>query len=250
MDAPTIEEVCAVAFGKSIYFYQKDIIDAAFRHRKITIRATTRAGKSYCMAMVAILRATLLPNHPVGIIAPTHDKTRIIMNYVADLLASNPMFDEWAMVSTEGLTKLERLRKEVSKKRITGTNGSAIQCLSVDLDARGFGVMGWAFPCLPKDVLILTDKGKITIGEIVDKKLKCRVLSRSKRGKLEFMSILKRSKHEATHQTSIITKSTEIKCTPNHPLYIRGRGFVEALKIKKGDEVGVVGYGFNKSSPR
>ena len=159
---PTIEEACAIAFGKSIYFYQKDIINASFRSRKTTIRATTRAGKSYCMAMVAILRATLLPNHPVGIIAPTHDKTRIIMNYVADLLAANPMFDEWAMVSTEGLTKLERLRKEVSKKRITGTNGSAIQCLSVDLDARGFGVMGWAFPTVIVDETDMIDDESYT----------------------------------------------------------------------------------------
>ena len=185
MDAPTIDEVCAVAFGKSIYPYQKQIIEAAFRHRKITIRATTRAGKSYCMAMVAILRAVVLPNHRVGIIAPTHDKTRIIMNYIADLLASNAMFDSWAMVSTEGLTKLERLRKEVSKKRITGTNGSSIECLSVDLDARGFGVMGRAFDCLPAGAVILTDKGKIKVEDMVRERLRCRVLSRGKNGKLE-----------------------------------------------------------------
>jgi hypothetical protein len=137
--------LCAVAFGIDIYDYQETILKAAFTCRKITIRATTRAGKSYCMAIVAIMRAITLPNHTVGIIAPTHDKTRIIMNYIAELLASNPMFDELVMVSTEGLTKLERLRKEVSKKRITFRNGSSIQCLSVDLDSRGFGVMGWGF---------------------------------------------------------------------------------------------------------
>ena len=114
MDA-TIEDACAVAFGKTIYPYQKEIIEASFKQRKTTIRATTRAGKSYCMAMVAIMRAVLLPTHKVILVAPTHDKTRIIMNYIADLLASNPMFDQWAMVSTAGMTKLERLRKEVAE---------------------------------------------------------------------------------------------------------------------------------------
>ena len=156
MDA-TIEDACAVAFGKTIYPYQKEIIEASFKQRKTTIRATTRAGKSYCMAMVAIMRAVLLPIHKVILVAPTHDKTRIIMNYIADLLASNPMFDQWAMVSTAGMTKLERLRKEVSKKRITGTNGSEIQCLSVDLDSRGFGVMGWAAPTVIIDETDMID---------------------------------------------------------------------------------------------
>jgi len=140
-----MKHLCAVAFGIEIYPYQERILEAAFSKRKITIRATTRAGKSYCMAMAAILRAVVLPNHRVGIIAPTHDKTRIIMNYIADLLASNPMFDDLVMLSTEGMTKLERLRKEVSKKRITFKNGSSIECLSVDLDSRGFGAMGRAF---------------------------------------------------------------------------------------------------------
>ena len=250
MDAPTIDEVCAVAFGKSIYPYQKQIIEAAFRHRKITIRATTRAGKSYCMAMVAILRAVVLPNHRVGIIAPTHDKTRIIMNYIADLLASNAMFDSWAMVSTEGLTKLERLRKEVSKKRITGTNGSSIECLSVDLDARGFGVMGRAFDCLPAGAVILTDKGKIKVEDMVRERLRCRVLSRGKNGKLEFVFVSKYAVMKAPQETTIATKRNKLKCTANHPFYVKSRGFVKASEIKVGDEVGVVGYGFNKSYQR
>ena len=121
----------------------EDIFDPDIR--KITIRATTRMGKSFTMAMAAILYAILHDNTRVGILAPTHDKARIIMNYIADLLSRNETFDSIVMVDTEGLTKLERLRKEVSKRRITFLNGSSIEIKSIDLTSRGMAAMGFAY---------------------------------------------------------------------------------------------------------
>ena len=232
-------------FKLAPYPYQERILDAVFirRLRKITIRATTRAGKSFSMAEIAILKATFLKNHRVGIIAPTHPKTRIIMNYIADLLAGEPHFDEVVMVSTEGLTKLERLRKEVSKNRITFRNGSSIEGRSVDLDARGFGALGFAYDCLPAEAILTTDKGKITIGEIVNKRMHVRVLSRAKNGGLEFRAITGTAIMRAPKQTIITTKRNRLKCTMNHPIYVKGKGFIQASEIKAGDQVGVVGFG-------
>lgn len=134
-------------FKTKPYPYQEEIFKAAFnrKNRRITIRAATRAGKSYCLGMTAILKAVLSDNHRVGIIAPTYPKTKIIMSYVADLLAENDMFDQIVMVEAAGLTKLERLRKEVSKQRITFLNGSSIEIKSVDLASKGFGVTGFAY---------------------------------------------------------------------------------------------------------
>ena len=152
-----MQDLCAAAFGVKIYPYQEQILDSAFTNRKTTIRATTRAGKSYILGMLAILRAHLLKNHRVGIIAPTYDKTRIIMNYVAGFLASNRMFDDLVTVSTEGQTQLERLQKEVSKKRVTFKNGSSIETKSVDLDSGGFGVMGWAYDTIIVDETDMID---------------------------------------------------------------------------------------------
>jgi len=144
---PDLTPTINLLFGVNPYEYQKRIVDALFdpKKRKITIRATTRAGKSYCLAMAAILYATLKNNVRVGIIAPTYPKTKIIMNYITDLLAANPLFDQIVMVDTTGLTRLERLRKEVNKQRITFRNGSSIEIKSVDMTNKGFGVTGWAF---------------------------------------------------------------------------------------------------------
>lgn len=140
-------------FGFTPYPYQERIFKAVFKDnaRKITIRAATRAGKSKALAVLAIFRAGFLKNHRVGIIAPTYDKTRIIMNYVAELLASNPVFVDDVMLETEGMTVLERLRKEVSKRRITLKDGSSIECKSVDLDSKGMGVLGWAYSTILVD---------------------------------------------------------------------------------------------------
>ena len=145
--------MCKELFQVEIYPYQEEMLKAAFdpKVRKITIRAATRAGKSYCMAMVAIAKATLEDNHRVGIIAPTYPKTKIIMSYVADLLAANSIFDQIVMVESAGLTKLERLRKEVSKHRITFHNGSSIEIKSVDLASKGFGVTGFAYSTVEVD---------------------------------------------------------------------------------------------------
>lgn len=153
------DATCKLLFGRTPYSYQERINNAVFVRecKKITIRATTRAGKSFNMAEIGILKATFKPNHRVGIIAPTHPKTRIIMNYVADLLAGNTMFDDAVMVSTEGLTTLERLRKEVSKNRITFRNGSSIEGRSVDLDSRGFGALGFAYQTIIVDETDLID---------------------------------------------------------------------------------------------
>lgn len=240
------KRLCRSLFKVEPYPYQEQMLKASFKEgvRKITIRAATRAGKSYCLGMLAIAKATLIDNHRVGLIAPTYPKTKIIMSYIADLLAANDMFDQIVMVESTGLTKLERLRKEVSKQRITFKNGSSIEIKSVDLASKGFGVTGFAYDlCLPTGVLLTTDKGKIPVEEVVRGRLHCKVLSLSEKGKLEFMQVSKHQTLKTKALTTIKTKTGKISCTTNHPIYVKGKGFVRASEIREGDEVGMVGFG-------
>ena len=60
------------------------------------------------------------------------------------------------MISTEGLTNLERLKKEVSKKKITLKNNSSIEFKSVDLNREGFAVMGLGY-----DLIIVEESAEI-----------------------------------------------------------------------------------------
>lgn len=156
LKAPPLDDpraLCRMLFGVHLYPYQERIFESFFtkKKRKITIRAATRAGKSYTLAMLAILKATFVKNSRIGIIAPTFDKSRYILDYIADFLSSNPRFESVIMLSVEGMTKLERMRKEVSKRRITFRNGSVIEIKSVNLNQQGFGVMGAGYSCIIVD---------------------------------------------------------------------------------------------------
>ncbi|VVB58121.1 Uncharacterised protein [Candidatus Anstonella stagnisolia] len=149
---------CKDLFGIKPYNYQKKMLKALLidRKRKITIRSTTRAGKTYAIAMAAIMAATFRDDCSVGVIAPTFDKAKKIMDYIAELLNVNALFEDIVMVNSDGLTKLERLRKEVNKRRITFKNGSSIEIKSVDLGSKGLAVMGFGY-----QIVICEESGEI-----------------------------------------------------------------------------------------
>ena len=140
-----ISEFVQKHFKITLYGYQIRIIDQILNeNRKVSIRATTRAGKSYAVAIGCIAYAFLNNGAKVGIIAPTYPKTRIIMDYIAEMLSTSDL--ETAIdLDVMGLSKLERLKREVSKHKITFRNGSYIEILSADVTGHGFGAMGKGF---------------------------------------------------------------------------------------------------------
>lgn len=140
-----------------LFDYQKQIIGSILDRdlRKVTIRACTRSGKSYTTAIAAIAYACIYTNSRVGIIAPSKDKTKIIMNYILEMLSTSDL-EEVIDLDVMGLTRLERLKREVSKTRITFKNLSSIQVLTADVKGKGFSVMGFSF-----DLTILDESAEI-----------------------------------------------------------------------------------------
>jgi len=133
-------------FQFKLYPSQIQIADFFFNNKKkCTIRAVTRYGKSQVIALCAIMYAIFNDNKRVGIIAPTNEKTKIIMSYIQSALASCPQMNNIVDLDVMELSKLERLKREVSKRKITFKNGSSIQVLSPDIKGKGFGAMGSAF---------------------------------------------------------------------------------------------------------
>lgn len=99
--------------------------------KKIEINATTRAGKSQTIALAVILYLLDNPGHKVVIIAPTAGQTKIIMDYIAEHITDSLWISE--MVDTEVRSNNpERLRKEVSKNKITIKNKSSVSLLSAE----------------------------------------------------------------------------------------------------------------------
>jgi len=132
-------------FGVYLYDYQKEIILAVFNDsvRKVTIKATTRAGKSWTLALAILFYTLTHSNRKSLIIATTQHKTKIIYSYIAEFLAMQP---ELVDMLDMDLPKndIVRLKKETSKQKITFKNGSSIEVLTADLPGGGQGLMGFA----------------------------------------------------------------------------------------------------------
>ena len=95
--------------------------------------------------------------------------------------------------------------------------------------------------CLTYDTLVLTDRGWIPIGEIVEKKLPVRVLTH--RGR--FMPVIGWHKVPLKKRLVkvVLEDGTEVKCTEDHK-FLTDRGWVNAIKLSEYDRVKV----FRKSS--
>ena len=233
-------EIIKTNLGIEPYNYQYPIISAVLDRTitRTTIRAATRSGKSFIVAASFIAYAGVFSNSKVGIIAPSKDKTKIIMTYILEILSSSnlePVID----LDMMGLTKMERLKREVSKQRITFKNGSSIEIKTADVKNKGFSLMGAGYDlCIPYNELIKTDKGDIPIGVIVENQLKVNILSfNHKQGIFEYKPIKYYMFNGVKSTIKVKTDKGEINCTPEHPVYIKYKGYIPAKDIKKGDEV-------------
>ena len=144
--------------GITPYPYQNKIIEAILDRnvKRTTIRATTQCGKSYTVAGSSIAFACGYPNSKVGIIAPSKDKTKIIMTYILEMLSTSDLEDAIDL-DMMGLTKMERLKREVSKQRVTFKNGSSIEIKTADVKGKGFSLMGASY-----DLIIIDESAELT----------------------------------------------------------------------------------------
>lgn len=116
----------------------------------------TRFGKSWAISLGLLIRA-VTHQEKWAIVAPSTSKAMIIMRYVIEHCYDNP--DIRDQLDMKKGAK-DRLRREVSKKRITFKNGGEIYVLSADArnkDAAGEALMGFGSPNLILDESSLID---------------------------------------------------------------------------------------------
>lgn len=97
------------------------------RHNRVEIICSTQYGKSLWVAL-ACLVLTCIFGKVVVVVAPSAEKAKIIMRYYIEHIGDNPLF----YTKLEKNTRLERLRQESSKERITLNNGGGIFIVSTD----------------------------------------------------------------------------------------------------------------------
>lgn len=130
---------------------QKRIIEDILYSKKIRklIPAHTRYGKSYWLSVGVALKILFSKNRKVYIIAPTDDKTKVIRDYIVQAIMSCPLLRETLDIDVD---KDEKLKKEVSKKRMTFKNGCLLQTFSAEGD--GKRLMSWGLGSNGGDLIV------------------------------------------------------------------------------------------------
>lgn len=120
---------------------QRDILSSVLKgDKRIIISAMTRYGKSLIVSISVLLYVFFNDNKRVVVVSPTYTQSRIILDYVSKFILDCPNISN--LVDFEVNAGAERLKKEVSKNRITFKNGSEIRILSAEGKAErlmGFG---------------------------------------------------------------------------------------------------------------
>lgn len=108
---------------------QKEIVNSIVypEHKRVCISAMTRYGKTFGCAVGTGIYIYLNENKKVYLLAPRREQAKLLRNEIAELIVSSPQLQYLVDERTSGT---DRLKKEVSKKRITFKNGCSLQTLS------------------------------------------------------------------------------------------------------------------------
>jgi len=134
--------LCLAYFGRRLTPGQIEIVDSIAFDRKprVTIRTPTRYGKSRCIEMGLLLWTMNNENKKLIFIAPTREKTSIIRDYMAEDIVATPALMELLHLDRTGR---DRIKKEVSRSRMTWKNGIDMRILTADKGGKGQALMGW-----------------------------------------------------------------------------------------------------------
>jgi hypothetical protein len=140
--------------------------------------------------------------------------------------------------------RAEQIRNKIDEFFIiinieTLRSGEVVEALKENVNEIDMIVLDEAHKCLSGDSLIETDKGTMRIEDIVNNKIKCKVKSFNG-DKTEYKDVLDYHNYISTNliELTIEKENKEIitiKCTPDHKIYTKNRGYVEAHDIKEDD---------------
>ena len=149
-----IKEICQLFFNYEPTEKQQEIIKSIAYHesKRIVISAFTRYGKTFSVAIGVLLYILFNENKKILIIAPIYDQASILRNYIAENILRCPILTELLEIDIAGV---ERIKKEVSKKRLTFKNGCELMILSAEGEATR--LLGWGGDMLLLDESCLID---------------------------------------------------------------------------------------------
>ena len=137
------------------------------------------------------------------------------------------------------IINIEKLRMSSEEKK---TKTGIAHYLNQHIEDGNLGMIAIdeAHKCFDYNTLITTDIGNLKIGDIVENKIKCNILSyNTKTNKLEYEPILNYYKNVTINSKclQISTSFNSFICTSSHKVYTLNKGWVQADELEIGDEV-------------
>ena len=83
IEKQNVKFLCRVYFGISLTYKQQKIVRviAFAKHKRISISAMTRYGKTFCVSLGVCLFIMLNEDKKIALIAPQREQAQIIRNY-------------------------------------------------------------------------------------------------------------------------------------------------------------------------
>lgn len=218
---------------------------AFLEHKKLSISAMTRYGKTQCVAIGIALLLDFGIQAKIAFLGPKEEQAGILRQYLAELILTDKSLLSKAQIFTTGE---ERIGKEASRKRMTFKTGAEYRVFSGEGDADR--LMG--FGCVPPDANLITNEGPITAQKLYESSKDLQLYSYNhSRGCCEFQNIKHRIKNPARKLLKIVNTSGTMIVTDNHPVYVVGKGYIEARKVSVNDKLlkcncNTIAYGSNK----
>ena len=161
----------------------------------------------------------------------------------------------WKLLFNHFLKKDDRQKINYSfqgAKNRTGLTAGTMSSALTGLDAGVVSVEGFsgALICFPYDQLVWTNKGKLKIGEIVEKKLDVKVYSYNfDKREVELQPIEAYVKNEGDDIVrATMENGTSFECTKNHRVWTQNRGYVEAKDLIGGIDITLSLFGHSDTT--
>lgn len=218
---------------------------------KFNTRVSIPALRHYQKAAVK----QILASHRGIVVAPTGTgKTVMLVKMIWELgvnsliiTPSKPISDMMVETMTHYFGKGKVVKLTTKSKKVGVINVCNIQALQKIKPEvlRGIDALfiDEFHHCLTSDAVIVTDKGRLNIGNIVRNRIDCRVLSWNKDTQsFEYKNIKNYFEYDAPGEFVEITyecggKSKTLRCTANHKIWTTNRGYVEAENLTPDDDV-------------
>ena len=151
-----VKYLCKYHFNFDLTEGQEEIVRiiSFAEHKRISINAYTRYGKTRAVALGISLYIIYNTNKKIALIAPQREQTDILREYIAEcIIASKRLRD---LVEIDKTRDIQSLKKEASRNRQTFKNGCEYRIFSAYREA--YRLMGFGAHLIVKDETALISR--------------------------------------------------------------------------------------------